>query len=67
MAEGVVKWYNDKKGYGFIDTGKADDLFFHKSKITDHGYFGLQKDDRVSFEVKETGQGLQAVNVKVLS
>lgn len=66
MAEGTVKWYDDKKGYGFISTGDSEDLFFHKSKITDHGYFGLQKDDKVSYEVKETGQGLQAVNVKVL-
>lgn len=66
MAEGQVRWYNEKKGYGFITTETEEDLFFHKSKIADHGYFGLQKNDKVSFEVKDTGRGPQAVNVRVL-
>lgn len=63
--EGVVKWYNPKKGYGFIET-KEGDLFFHESGIADHGYFGLQKTDRVSFEIRTTAKGKQAVMIKVI-
>ncbi|MBW1836711.1 MAG: cold shock domain-containing protein [Deltaproteobacteria bacterium] len=66
MAEGRIKWYSEKKGYGFIERDNDDDLFLHRSGIEEHGYFGLQKSDRVSFEIKETPQGLQAVKVKPL-
>ena len=66
MAEGRIKWYSEKKGYGFIERDNEDDLFLHRSGIEEHGYFGLQKADRVSFEIKETPQGLQAVKVKPL-
>ena len=64
MAEGRIKWYSDKKGYGFIETDNEDDIFVHKSAIKDHGFFELQKLDRVSFEIKETPRGKQAVNVR---
>jgi CspA family cold shock protein len=66
MAEGRIKWYSEKKGYGFIERDNDADLFLHRSGIEEHGYFGLQKSDRVSFEIKETPQGLQAVKVKPL-
>ncbi len=66
MAEGTVKWFNKKKNFGFIESDGQDDIFFHGSKIIDHGFFGLQTNDRVSFEVKDTPNGRQAVNVKVL-
>jgi CspA family cold shock protein len=66
MKEGTVKWYSEKKGYGFIQTENHGDVFMHSKSIEDHGHFGLQKLDRVSFEIKETPRGLQAVRVKVL-
>ena len=64
MAEGQIKWYSEKKGYGFIETDNEDDIFVHSSGIKDHGFFVLQKFDRVSFEIKETPRGRQAVNVR---
>jgi len=65
MPEGTVKWFNKKKNYGFIASEGQEDVFFHGSQIADHGFFGLQANDRVSFEVQETRQGRQAVKVKV--
>ena len=62
--EGYVKWYSEKKGYGFITSAEDEELFFHKSGIKEYGFFGLQTDDRVIFDVKETGRGKQAVNIK---
>ncbi|MGD2187679.1 MAG: cold-shock protein [Desulfobacterales bacterium] len=64
MAEGRIKWYNEKKGYGFIESDKEGDIFVHRTGIEDHGFFTLRSDDRVSFEVKQTQRGKQAVNVK---
>lgn len=64
MAEGRVKWYSEKKGYGFIETDEDGDLFVHNSGIADHGHFGLQKFDRVSYEIKKTPKGPQAVKVR---
>jgi CspA family cold shock protein len=64
MAEGRIKWYNEKKGYGFIETDAENDIFVHSSGIKDHGFFVLQKLDRVSFDVRETPRGKQAVNVR---
>jgi CspA family cold shock protein len=64
MAEGRIKWYSEKKGYGFIETDNETEIFVHKTGIKDHGFFVLQKLDRVSFEIKETPRGRQAVNVR---
>jgi cold shock protein len=64
MAEGRIKWYNEKKGYGFITTEDEEDLFLHKSGIKQFGHFGLQRDDRITYEVKETPKGKQAVDVR---
>ncbi len=69
MEQGIVKWFNKKKNYGFIesdDQGK-EDIFFHGSKIIDHGFFGLTGNDRVTYEIEDTRYGRQAVKVKVLS
>ena len=66
MYEGRVKWYSEKKGYGFIETSQDGDIFVHRSGIEDHGHFGLQKLDRVTFETKKTPRGIQAVKVKVI-
>ena len=64
MANGTVKFYNEKKGFGFIEVEGGEELFFHKSGIREHGHFGIQKDDRVSFDIKETNRGPQAYGVR---
>ena len=64
MPKGTVKWFDEKKGYGFIETEDKDELFMHSSGIKDHGFFTLQKTDRVSYEIRETNRGAQAVNVR---
>ncbi len=64
MAEGVIKWYSEKKGYGFVESDDNKEYFLHKTGIADHGHFGLRKDDRVSFEIKTTNRGEQAVRVR---
>lgn len=65
MKEGKVKWYSEKKGYGFIETENNGEVFMHKKSIKDHGFFTLRKDDCVTFEVKETNRGIQAENVRI--
>lgn len=64
MAEGIVKWFNDRKGYGFITQEDGQDLFVHYSHIEMPGFKTLTEGDRVSFEVEETDRGPQAKNVK---
>lgn len=66
MEQGTVKWYSEKKGYGFIENDTNGDVFMHHSNIKDHGFFVLQKSDRVTFDIKETAQGKQAVNVRII-
>lgn len=61
--EGYVKSYSEKKGYGFIHTEEYGDVFVHKSGIKEFGHFGLQEGDPVSFELKETPKGIQAINL----
>ena len=63
MAEGVVKWFDVKKGYGFITRDEGQDLFVHFSSISMDGYKRLNEGDRVSFEVEDTDRGPQAKNV----
>ena len=64
METGIVKWFNDAKGFGFItsDTG-GDDLFAHFSEIRTEGFKSLKENQRVSFEVKNGPKGLQAANI----
>ncbi|MBW1698001.1 MAG: cold shock domain-containing protein [Deltaproteobacteria bacterium] len=64
MAEGIVKWFNDKKGYGFIEREEGKDLFVHHTSIDMPGFRTLAEGDRVSFEVNETERGPEAKNVK---
>jgi CspA family cold shock protein len=66
MAEGKVKWFNDKKGYGFIEKDEGGDVFVHFSAIVSSGFKSLQEGQRVSFEVEKGQKGLSAVNVKAL-
>jgi CspA family cold shock protein len=62
---GIVKWFNDGKGYGFItpDSG-GKDLFAHFSEIQGSGFKSLRENDRVEFEVKQGPKGMQASNIK---
>jgi len=61
--EGTVKWFNDRKGYGFVSRESGDDVFVHFSSIAGDGFKSLQEGDRVSFEVQESERGPHAVNV----
>ena len=64
MAEGTVKWFSNRKGYGFIEQEDGSDLFVHYSAINMSGFKKLTEGDRVSFEVEETDRGPQARNVE---
>ena len=63
MAEGSVKWFNDAKGYGFIEQESGPDVFVHFSAIQGEGFRTLQEGDRVVFEVVDGQKGPQAANV----
>jgi cold shock protein len=64
MAEGKVKWFNDSKGYGFIETGTGKDVFVHYSAIEGSGFKTLAEGDMVSFEEERGAKGPQAAKVK---
>jgi len=66
MPEGNVKWFSEKKGYGFIENEEGSDIFFHKNAIVDHGFFGVQKNERVNYEIETTPKGPQAVRIRVI-
>jgi CspA family cold shock protein len=61
--KGVVKWFNDTKGYGFITLEDGGEVFVHYSAVTTDGYKTLNEGDTVEFEVREGPKGLQAANV----
>ena len=63
MAKGVVKWFNEKKGYGFLSQEDGDDVFIHYTSIQGDGFKTLKEGDAVEFEVQEGPKGPQAVNV----
>ncbi|MEA2239422.1 MAG: cold shock protein [Thermoanaerobaculia bacterium] len=65
--QGVVKWFNDAKGYGFITRERGADVFVHHASIIAEGFKSLAEGDRVSFEVVEGPKGLQAQNVVKIS
>lgn len=66
MANGVVKWFNDQKGYGFIQQENGADVFVHHSGIAATGFKSLNEGDHVTFDVEQGKKGPAAVNVKVV-
>jgi CspA family cold shock protein len=64
LAEGIVKWFDARKGYGFIKRDEGQDLFVHFSSIDMDGYKRLNEGDQVTFEIEETDRGPQARNVR---
>jgi CspA family cold shock protein len=66
MTEGTVKWFNERKGFGFISQDDGEEVFVHFSSIDMPGFKKLEEGDRVSFEVEQGDRGLQAKNVKKL-
>ncbi|MDD2464862.1 MAG: cold-shock protein [Desulfobulbus sp.] len=63
MAEGTVKWFNDSKGFGFIEQEGGKDVFVHHSAIQAEGFKSLQEGDRVKFNVEDGDKGPSAKNV----
>lgn len=61
---GVVKWFNDKKGYGFISRDSGEDVFVHHSSIVAEGFRSLVEGDRVEFAVTQEQKGQAAVDVR---
>ena len=66
MAKGSVKWFNEKKGYGFITDESGNDVFVHFSGLNMEGFKTLKDGQTVEFDVSEGNKGLQATNVTVV-
>ena len=64
MARGRIKWFNDAKGYGFIEQSDGEDVFVHFSAINMEGFKTLTEGQEVEFEIRQTEKGLQAANVE---
>jgi CspA family cold shock protein len=67
MSDGKVKWFNPRKGYGFIEGPEGRDIFVHYSSISGDGYKTLNEGDAVTFDIVEGDKGLRAENVIVTS
>ena len=66
MANGIVKWFNSSKGYGFIEQEGGPDVFVHHSGINGSGFTNLDEGDSVTFEIEQGQKGPAAVNVTVV-
>lgn len=67
MARGKVKWFNDRKGYGFIEMEDGREVFVHYTAIQQEGYKTLKQGEEVEFDIVEGDKGLKAENVVKLS
>lgn len=63
MAQGIVKWFSDQKGYGFIEQDNGEDIFVHHTEILGTGFKTLSEGDRVTFDIGEGRKGPAAQNV----
>jgi CspA family cold shock protein len=66
MSEGKVKWFNEKKGFGFIEKDDGGDVFVHFNAIQSSGFKTLNEGQRVSFDIEDGPKGPSAINVKAL-
>jgi CspA family cold shock protein len=66
MEQGTVKWFNDRKGYGFIQKDSGGDIFVHHTGIISDGFRTLPEGAKVEFAVEETEKGPRAISVKVI-
>lgn len=66
MEQGIVKWFNEAKGFGFITRPSGDDVFVHSSAIQSNGFRTLQEGQAVKFSVTKGPKGLQAENVQAI-
>ena len=66
MTNGIVKWFDDRKGYGFIEQEDGPDVFVHFSGINSNGFKSLNEGDQVTFDIEQGEKGLAAVNVTVI-
>jgi cold shock protein len=66
MANGIVKWFNDRKGFGFIEQQDGPDVFVHHSGIHATGFKSLHEGDEVTFDITQGQKGPAAVNVTVV-
>jgi CspA family cold shock protein len=67
MADGTVKWFNDRKGYGFIEQEDGPDVFVHHSGINSTGFRSINEGDNVTFDIEQGPKGPCAVNVTVVN
>jgi CspA family cold shock protein len=66
MTNGIVKWFNERKGFGFIEQENGPDVFVHFSRINTEGFKSLNDGDQVTFEIEQGSKGPAAVNVSVI-